>query len=221
MQQLVGNTHLVMGGTEVISEVLSLLESVGIVTNNNPDVSVREYKHFGVDEALDLHTRSRSRGLNGRRVFIVVAPSFTSEAQNSLLKTIEEPVADALFFFCVQSPYSMLSTVRSRSQVLKLTQTTSVAGTVDVLTFLKSPPSARVELLKPLLEKGSDDTGKRDIGGIIEFLSALERSHSLYQDVRKERTLLTAVYSARKYISDKGALVKPLLESVALLAPSL
>ena len=219
MQQLVGNTHLIAGGMEVVDELFALLRAENIAIENNPDIFIREYKQFGIDEALDLHMRSRSRGLNGRRVFVVVSAGMTSEAQNALLKTIEEPVADALFFFCVQSPQTLLSTVRSRSQILSLSRDTVTRGVIDVREFLQSLPARRIELLKPLLGKDTDE--KRDIGAIIEFLADLERSVTFYKDPQKQRTFLETIYAARKYMTDKGALVKPLLESVALLAPAL
>ena len=219
MQQLVGNIHLVSGGLEVVDEILSLVSQSGIQIENNPDISVREYKPFGIDEAIELHARSRSRGLNGPRVFVVVTAGMTNEAQNALLKTIEEPVADTLFFFCVQSADTLLPTVRSRSQILNLSRSTRTAGEIDPKVFLSAAPATRITLLKPLLDKGDDD--KRDIGAVIEFLSLLEHSVALYKDEHKQRMFLDDIYRARKYATDKGALIKPLLESVALLAPVL
>lgn len=53
----------------------------------------------------------------------------------------------------------------------------------------------------------------RDMQGMLAFLDALERS----LDSSRPHGL-QAVYRAKRYIADKGALVKPLLEQVALLA---
>ena len=84
---------------------------------------------------------------------------------------------------------------------------------VDVGKFLSALPPKRLELLKPLLEKGEDE--KRDLGAILSFLGALESTLRK----TKDKAGLHAVYRARKYVSDRGALVKPLLEQVALLVP--
>jgi hypothetical protein len=70
-------------------------------------------------------------------------------------------------------------------------------------------------MLKPLLEKNDDD--RRDIGAIITFLSSLER---MLADMPHAREGIDAVYRTRKYAGDKGSLLKPLLEHVALLCPS-
>ncbi len=72
-------------------------------------------------------------------------------------------------------------------------------------------------MLKPLLERDEDD--RRDLGEIITFLSSLERMlvNRMQGDDLKESA--EALYRARRYLGDRGALVKPLLEQVALLVP--
>ena len=97
--KLVGNSHLVAGGPESIDVVLALVGKEGINTENNSDIYIRTYTHFGVDEARELRERTSTRGLEGRRVFIVVATGMTTEAQNALLKTLEEPAANFAYGF--------------------------------------------------------------------------------------------------------------------------
>jgi hypothetical protein len=72
-------------------------------------------------------------------------------------------------------------------------------------------------MLKPLLDKDKDD--RRDLGAIITFLSSLERTLATVKPLEHVRAGLESVYRARKHVTDKGALVKPLLEQVALLVP--
>jgi hypothetical protein len=208
---LVGNVQLAAGNAEAIPAVLALLETEGISTRANPDVYVRAYQRFGIDEARELSERASSRAIAAdRRVFIVAAPVMTADAQNALLKTIEEPPGDALFFFIVPSPQTLLATFRSRAQVVEVRAPDVFhEGSVDAKKFLAATPSDRLDMLKPLLEKDADD--KRDQGAIITFLSSVERRLGNNPDG------LRALYRARKYIGDKGALVKPLLEQLALL----
>lgn len=208
---LSGSAHLIAGNTETIPGVLALLEQRGIATVANPDLYVRTYTHFGIDEARELRDRASMGALGGGvRAFVIVASGMTNEAQNALLKTLEEPPAGSAFFIIVQSPETLLPTLRSRMQTLVLAGA-ETAGLVDAKSFLAAVPAKRLDLLKPLLERGDDD--RRDIGGIIAFLSSLERALAAHPEG------LQSVYRARKYMSDKGALVKPLLEQVALLVP--
>lgn len=208
---LLGNTFVVAGEAESIPDVLSLLEAHGIPTRNNPDLYLRSYRHFGIDEARDLRERAILRGLCGRRIFAIAAADINREAQNALLKTLEESPGDALFFFMVPSPDTLLPTFRSRAQIVDLANREIRAPDMRADSFLTATPQKRLDLLKPLLEKGSDDM--RDLGAILSFLASLESR------LAENPAGLLAVYRARKYVADRGALVKPLLEQVALLLP--
>jgi hypothetical protein len=222
---LVGNTHLVAGTAEAIPQVLALLEREGIETRGNPDIYIRTHRQFGAEDARELRERAGSRAVNSpHRIFIVAMPGMTTEAQNTLLKTLEEPPAGAMFFLIVPAPDTLLATLRSRAQVLTLGARTHEPSIVDAKMFLAATPQERLDMLKPLLEKDDDD--KRDAGAILSFLSSVERM--LEKDVSKRggegpaavyREGIESVYRARRYMGDKGALVKPLLEQVALLVP--
>lgn len=208
---LVGNAHLIEGSGAALECLFELLNAEGITTHGNADVYVREYARFGADDARVLKERAMLRSTSGgRRVFIIVTPGMTTEAQNALLKTLEEPPADSMFFFVVSSPQSLLPTLRSRMQILVLAASES-DELIDTKKFLAAPPEKRLELLKPLLEKDDDD--KRDLRPVLVFFSSLEAQLATSPDG------LRTVYGARKYIYDKGALLKPLLEQVALLVP--
>lgn len=209
---LVGNVHLVAGTAATIPHIISLLKAGGVVVEGNPDIYVRAYRAFGVDDAIELRDRSNRRPVAGlQRFFIIATPGMTNEAQNALLKTLEEPPADAAFFFIIPAPEMLLPTLRSRAQILVLDQAGESEQAIDAKAFLAAAPPKRLDMLKPLLEKDADD--KRDIGQIVSFLSSVERL------LQKRPEGLHAIYRARKYIGDKGALVKPLLEQVALLVP--
>lgn len=205
---LVGNTHLLAGSEADLPLLLKYLAGEGIKPGD-PDLYVRTYGHFGIDEARELRERASLRPMGKRRVFVLVAPDLNREAQNALLKTLEEPPADAFFFFVLRSPETLLPTFRSRAQTFSI-GSRKRDGSVDAKTFLAATTQKRLDLLKPLLEKGEEG---RDIGAILTFLSSLEA-------IIESRAGIEAVYRARKYITDKGALVKPLLEQVALLVPA-
>ena len=201
--------------------MLGYLRGAGIEVEANPDLYVRTYRQFGIDDALELRARASSRGIGGRRVFVVVAAAMTSEAQNALLKTLEEPPADALIVLVVQSPETLLSTVRSRS--IGITVLPIGGGipreSIDPASFFAATIPKRLDMLKIVLAKDEDD--KYETGLIIAFLRSLEIYGAGRKDAPAKRQLLDAVYQARSYLADRGALVKTLLESVALLSPRL
>lgn len=215
MKVLMSGAYLVAGNDAMIGPVLAHVERSGISFKGNPDVHVRSYSHFGIDDALELRNRAQMRALKGgMRTFVVHAAAMTTEAQNALLKTLEEPPADAIFIFIVPAPPMLLPTILSRSQILEIEAPTG-GSRLDVNSFLQASASGRIKMLDVLLEKGEDDT--RDIGAIINFLADLERSLSVRDMDARASEAIRAVYRARSYAGDKGALLKPLLESVALL----
>ncbi|MBI5645250.1 hypothetical protein HY970_04100 [Candidatus Kaiserbacteria bacterium] len=224
--QLIGNVQLVRGSADTLDFVINHLEKIGYEIRGNPDAYIRSYAHFGIDEARELRDRSSTKALGeGNRMFIIAAPSLTNEAQNALLKTFEEPAGNALFVLITPSPDSLLATLRSRAQIWTILATESQSkGVVDPAKFLTSQPAARIEMIKPLLEKGDDPStplgaGKRDIASIITFLSSLELMLERHMHESGTAAGLESIYRARRYIADKGSLVKALLEQVALLVP--
>lgn len=215
MELLTANVYLVAGNESSIPLVLNRITGAGISLTSNPDVYVRSYNTFGIDDALELRERSQLRPMHpGMRTFIVQAATMTTEAQNALLKTLEEPPAGALFFFVVPAPEILLPTVRSRAQSLSI-GTPPTESLVKINHFLAASIEERLAMIEPLLEKDAED--KRNMGAIIVFLEALERAMSVRDADARTTEALRTIYKVRSYINDKGALVKPLLESVALM----
>ncbi|MDP2648596.1 MAG: hypothetical protein U1D26_02410, partial [Patescibacteria group bacterium] len=58
----VGNAHLIAGGAEHVETVLTMLKGEGISAEGNPDVYIRTYRHFGIDEARELRERAAGGG---------------------------------------------------------------------------------------------------------------------------------------------------------------
>jgi DNA polymerase-3 subunit delta' len=80
-----------------------------------------ETNTIGIAQAQELLlTLSKSR-IESRGVRIVVidqAQTLTTEAQNSLLKTIEEPPNDTMIILVVSDPSALLETIRSRCETI-------------------------------------------------------------------------------------------------------
>lgn len=201
--------YLVRGGRELLAPVL---EHLGVAAGDR-DTVIIDCMRFGVDDARALASRASSKALTAsHRTFIIVAADITREAQNALLKTLEEPPANALFVFIVPTPETLIPTVRSRMNSIQLMADRS-SLTKTEKDFITATPQKRLDMLKPLLETDGDTP--RDIGAILAFLGSLERACGA-----KNPSGLAAIYRARKYATDSGALHKPLLEQLALLIPS-
>lgn len=215
MTRYQGIAHIVAGDAGDIPRVVALLASAGFAAES-PDLYARSYASFGVDEAREIVARAAAKAIEApHRAFVIAAPNMTAEAQNALLKTLEEAPGGAAFFLIVPSPDMLLATVRSRSIPLSLPAVAMIDGRVDIAAFLAAAPAARIEMLKVIL-----DADERDLAGAYALLAGLERALSSRAVEPAVRDGLDAVYRARRYAGDKGSLLKPLLEHVALLLPS-
>lgn len=207
--------YLVEGSTETLDALIDTLSKEGVVERGSPDLFLRAYRSFGVDDARDIRDRAQRKAITrDGRIFALFAPGMTAEAQNALLKVVEEPPAGALFFLVVPSPQTLLSTLRSRMQTLHIG---SKSANTDAEAFLAATPPKRLEMLKAIYEHDEDEG--RDMGKVLAFLEGLEASFAKEKPTPARQEGLLAVYRARKYASDKGSLLKPLLEQIALLTP--
>ena len=197
--------YVFQGTTEDVLAIFNFLKMKGFETEG-PDFLYQEYPQITVDIARELSTKAVGKPFKEKqRIFVIVAGAITSEAQNALLKTLEEPPSGAFFVFVLPSPQLLLPTVKSRVHI-HLLPTAIKKSTLDAKEFLHADMQARIDMLKELI--GED----RDIRQIESFLSNLEKlgTHSAH---------LKPIYRARTFMYDKGALLKPLLEQVALLVP--
>jgi len=95
-------------------------------SDSHPDVSTvsvaKGKKLVSVAQVREVRTAAYVRPHEGEaRVFIFPdADCMTDEAQNALLKVMEEPPAGLLFVFCLPHAGALLPTVRSRSVTVSL-----------------------------------------------------------------------------------------------------
>ncbi|MFC1576113.1 DNA polymerase III subunit delta' [Candidatus Omnitrophota bacterium] len=106
----------------------------------HPDVILAEPRlassSVGIERVRELIARANLKPYEGiRKVFIIdKAHAMTQEAQNSFLKTLEEPPNDTTFILVSRSEAALLPTIASRCHVIKF----SVAPRSLVKDVLKS-----------------------------------------------------------------------------------
>ena len=130
---------LVSPDDEIVSEYFSLVaftifcdthsacgNCVGCRTvahENNTDITYfnREHQKIKVEMVKDLISTIDIKPLMGKKLyFIERADLMNIDAQNKLLKTLEEPPEDVSFFLGVQNESAMLDTIKSRCGVIHM-----------------------------------------------------------------------------------------------------
>jgi hypothetical protein len=148
--------------------------------------AVRELQRF-----LQLKTVGHAQQLR-RAVIIAHAEALTTEAQNALLKVLEEPPADTLIILTANSQRALLPTIRSRVQML--TVHTPIES--DVKAYFGSKTDA-TRLTQAYFLSGG-------LPGLMSALINKEATHPLAAGVVQAKAIL------QHSLFERLALVEPL-----------
>ena len=212
------HAYVIIGNPEEVvdSHVKPTIEQelqVSVIAN--PDVVHTHHPSFGIDDARRMRDLAIKRAAFGTQVFIVSFDAITVEAQNALLKTLEEPTKDTYFFIVVSSSEVLLPTVLSRARLVVAGDSTLPTGNSEFAReVLAASLGERLSLVKELLEE-------KDKVQILRLLDSLESQ--LYQELVKQGTKYTKVFYeimvVRGYLRDRSPSVKMLLEHILLMLP--
>jgi DNA polymerase III delta prime subunit len=184
----------------------------------HPDVHVYTYEKFNIEEARALAEEASIKSISGRALFIIGATSITTDAQQALLKLFEEPQAGTIFILLVPHG-TLIPTLASRFADYPLEVVQDERQGKSATAFLKSSNKERSAQIVALLK---DDEHMKE--RVRDLLNAIEQR--LYAAELKSpdpvlRQALTEIGLVRKYIGDRSASLKMLLEHLALALPTL
>ena len=131
----------------------------------NPDILVLEEEKIGIAQIKQIkqHLSSKPFGETPKSVIIFDGNSISPDAQNALLKTLEEPPGETIILIGVDSENKLLPTILSRCLVRNL------EGFTQISEFnLEQVLNASVEERFEIVEKAADKEN---------FLNDLTRSY--------------------------------------------
>lgn len=181
------------------------------VTQGNPDFVELSYDTFGIDDGRDLQRLQSRRPLGERKVFVVSFNFITREAQNALLKVLEEPSSDTHFFIITPTLEALLPTVRSR--VIHIEGGVRNANT-DAEIFVSSRVGARMKVVEGIIARIKDDEESKQIA--LDFVSDVER---VWYEKGYDKQALTDLLHVKQYLSLRSSSIKTILEHIALTLP--
>lgn len=155
----------------------------------SPETTLLEVKvvdgamqNLGVDVAREFSEfLYRQPVASPRRTLIIAsAAEFTDQAQNAILKLVEEPPSHALILMTVRDVGSLLPPLRSRVQPLFLSGRSSAKKSAReekaaelVEQFLMSAPAARAALIKEIVAADKEDDVEKSEKIVDTFVSRL------------------------------------------------
>jgi DNA polymerase III delta prime subunit len=154
-------------------------------------------------------------------LFIIKFSVINNEAQNALLKVLEEPTSNTFFYLIYPNFKQLLLTLQSRLEILELPELTDGIGDTGVLevnTFVNAPLHERFEMIKKFNDKSMNDE-KLTKHNVQQFLNELEQYYSTQKNNVQYMPLFDVLYDARRHVTQKGASLKMILDMVAVNLP--
>lgn len=210
-----GNLHhayFIVGDTEVIfPKLIDFIENtVKVKTGGNSDFWHGKFNTLTIDDVRGFSVLENRKDLSGgRKIFIIQTDFITEEAQNSMLKIIEEPTQKTHFF--IISPQDiLLSTLRSRVVTIIPAFGDEESQKTN---FLKLKLKDRLSKIKEITEAISDEEKTKQ--DAINFLNEIELElHK--KGVTNSARSLDICEKARAALYDRGAPIKIILENVVI-----
>lgn len=216
-----GHAYLIYGDRqEHARELESYFKKKEITTDQNPDVFLFEKNQFGIGEVRTITSIvSKTNTRLPNKYITISTDAFTVEAQNALLKTIEEPDSPTVFFILVPESSFILETILSRVQVVH-TETQNNHDDL-LINFLKSEFTDRMDLLNIFyVEQDGEKKSTLQKGRLSLFLNELEKHLAL---LVSSKTISSDVFmdyiDITQYVLDRSSSGKQILEYISMRVP--
>lgn len=186
-------------------------------SNSNPDIFEHHFLNFLVEHSrLVKDTDIKTPFYHAQKSILISFDSITREAQNALLKVLEDPSPTSRFFIVTNSADILLPTVLSRVEVIRHESYGLNKSSIDVNAFLKAKPAKRLEMVGVLLKQiGEEETSKEEAGNFLKVLKTNIEEGVMKGEV--DISVLKTVLSTLDFARDKSASLKLLLERVCLI----
>lgn len=173
-------------------------------------VFAHRYDSFKIADAREIK-QLQSQRTEKSSLFILDIAIINVEAQNALLKIIEEPTVNTFFIFITPSRYVLLPTLRSRLEIITYKVSALKPGKIDLEIFFSQPLQKVFEYIKSLTDDKSEEKISKD--HVIYFCNELE---SALQNRPEFKKILPTIFTARDYVHSNGASIKMILDNIAM-----
>ena len=198
----------------------------------HPDVTILEPEDSGaikIEAVRDIVERAAYRPFEGRRRVVIVddADALVPQAQNALLKTLEEPPPSSVFILVTARPDVLLPTVRSRCPQLRFRPLSPGDIAAALIARGAGESEARAvaatangSLGEALEAAGNDLVEARDVAQRVLMRAGAERDPARRIELAKELLAKTGSGGAadREQLSSYLRAMASLLRDVEVLA---
>lgn len=208
------NTNNPALGHEKIKSVVDYLS-----INSEDIISLDQQDNIKISEIRYLQKQVNFKPYSSKYKIIIIerADNLTPEAANAILKTLEEPPRDAIFFLISSNLANILPTIISRSQIIKINDIKINQNkilsleTERKMSDIKNMKVYEKFALINAIIKGDD---KNEINEML--LTWLQYFHQNIIGEIKSRSMIKKISQTIKYLSDTNVNKKLLLENLII-----
>ncbi len=215
------HAQCLIGGAVERDNLISSITREYDLHAGDPDFFVRTYDTLTIEDAREIKSLAGTRPVrdDGLKIFVLTMNGVTVEAQNALLKLLEEPGEYARFYIVIPSARLLIPTIVSRLNFIGDHNGSSLcdAASTDLAkAFLAAPTQKRLDMVKALMDEITKE--KKQKQDAVNLIRAIETALYSAGGVKKNSKALEAVVLAEKYATDRAPSLKMLLEYIALTA---
>jgi hypothetical protein len=216
------HANLIIGKTDSKNFVAKILKKdFNFDVLKNPDYYTFETENFGIDDARHFEKWSIGKPLIGdTKVSLLISETITIEAQNALLKILEEPKEGNFTFINIFDSGNFLPTFLSRVRIINymsgeysdsnISQNHNDPGILEAQKFIDANIGRRLAIVKSLNKKEIKPKNKELITNIIKVIY-----NKNYKITKEEIFRLNKIMKAEKYIKIRGSSNKIITEWLA------
>lgn len=159
----------------------------------NPDIIIiQPNKSIGIESIRQLKTTLSKKSFNQKRKIAIISSTetLTLQAQQALLKTLEEPSSETYIFLELYNPYQLLPTILSRCELLKATPHPTREEEKDNQEFIKFYQNFSQGILGERLAKLREIKNKENARDHLLFLLRLTHKRLLSEPELKSSIIL-------------------------------
>lgn len=210
-------------GDTISSYILSILEERKLIEENSGDTLILSYDSLSIPDSIRIKEWHKNKPIgNGKKVCIINTKFINREAEQSLLKIIEEPNEDTHFFIIIPDSSILLDTILSRVHIIKYYSNQNLDSNKIAEELLQLSLKNRLNKIADIIKEFKD---KDNSGGLrfqaVSIINSLEKI--IYEKWKKDLNnknlifILEEIKKMRIYLSTPGASVKMILEHLMMI----
>lgn len=202
------------------ASLLDFLEKRGEIEKQSPDLLMETFESLSISDTGKIKEWHSNKGISDKKKVCIIKTKYINrEAEQALLKIIEEPQVNTHFFIIVPDAKMLLDTLLSRVQVVKFENNRKEILTAS--SFVSMTKKDRINQVAVLIKENKDEENS---GNLRYFATSLinEIERILYDKFKKDikneeiKLSLKELEKSREYLKTPGASVKMILEHLAL-----